>query len=152
MTSDLEEHFGRLSSARNRNTDVASRQPITNDVPPKSSTLIHVNIFIRRQIPQVYNQFHKNRDAQVAQEELDITCSLRRRGMPPALLGDASSTPQLTNKSRKMDVAQQHKNDIAVLPPDGQALAAKQRRAQTQNFNYVWRTGLAGGVAGCAVS
>lgn len=72
--------------------------------------------------------------------------------MPATLLGHASqTTPLLANKPRDME---ERKKDIVVCPTDHETIAPKSEQApqQTkQSLDYVWRTGLAGGLAGCAV-
>jgi hypothetical protein len=90
--------------------------------------------------------------------------------MPPALWDDASKSAT-KDKSREMDAAtRQRRQDPALCPTDDDAIAPRQRRQDPalcptdddaigpkqhapnkQSLDYVWRTGLAGGLAGCAV-
>lgn len=76
--------------------------------------------------------------------------------MPPALLENASPPSQtpFQNRSRKMDVAIDHRSkdrDPAIYPTDSESVATKKIKPHKRSFDYVWRTGLAGGLAGCAV-
>jgi solute carrier family 25 (mitochondrial carrier protein), member 16 len=71
--------------------------------------------------------------------------------MPPAFWDDASE-PAAKDKSRQMDAAQRKRRaDPALCPTDDDAIAPKRLIPQKQSLDYVWRSGLAGGLAGCAV-
>ena len=73
-------------------------------------------------------------------------------GMPPSYA--AADLASVTEIAR--DKAQQHtvavkapKKEPPVCPTDDETIAPK---AKTRSWDYVWRSGVAGGVAGCAVS
>ena len=71
--------------------------------------------------------------------------------MPPAFWDDVSDSGT-KDKSRQMDVAQRKlRADPVIFPTDGDAVAPKRRTPQKHSLDYVWRSGLAGGLAGCAV-
>jgi len=70
--------------------------------------------------------------------------------MPPAFLGHASLSAMLMDKPREMDILEVRKKELTVCPTDGDAIAPKRRRSYKQSLDYIWRTGLAGGLAGCA--
>jgi solute carrier family 25 (mitochondrial carrier protein), member 16 len=44
----------------------------------------------------------------------------------------------------------QREGNVAVCPTDGEAVVP--RKVDKQSLDYLWRTGTAGGIAGCAVS
>jgi solute carrier family 25 protein 16 len=71
--------------------------------------------------------------------------------MPSALFNNALPTSAiLKDKPREMEKAS--KKEIAVCPTDHNAVAPpKVRKPNKQSWDYVWRTGVAGGMAGCAV-
>lgn len=75
--------------------------------------------------------------------------------MPPALLGHASpnESASITTTSRPREMeAQRQRAEPAVCPIDGDAAVPKRAPAKSkQSLDYVWRSGLAGGLAGCAV-
>ena len=48
-------------------------------------------------------------------------------------------------------VAKRHKKEPPVCPTDDEAVMPKPK-SQTRSWDYVWRSGVAGGLAGCAVS
>jgi solute carrier family 25 protein 16 len=71
--------------------------------------------------------------------------------MPPAFLSHASESA-IKDKSRQMDgVAKKRRSDPALCPTDEDATAPKKRAPEKLSLDYVWRSGLAGGLAGCAV-
>lgn len=59
----------------------------------------------------------------------------------------------LKDKSREMDVAEARggKKDLAICPTDDDAIAPKTKKPHKQSWDYIWRTGVAGGLAGSAV-
>ena len=69
--------------------------------------------------------------------------------MPEALLNNASPPRMLQDKSREIDGPR--KKDIAICPTDDDSIAPQTKKPQTQSFDYIWRTGLAGGLAGSSV-
>ncbi|KAL5349307.1 coenzyme A transporter [Pseudogymnoascus australis] len=73
--------------------------------------------------------------------------------MPPALLGHASLSAPTTlpmNRPREMDVrGERTSKDAAVCPTDDEAVTPR-KQPNKQSVDYLWRTGLAGGLAGCA--
>ncbi|KAH8808714.1 mitochondrial carrier domain-containing protein [Xylogone sp. PMI_703] len=75
--------------------------------------------------------------------------------MPPALLDHHASPPALhSDKPREMALEERlsekvrGKKDLAVCPTDQETIAPKKRNKQS--FDYIWRTGVAGGLAGSA--
>jgi len=48
-----------------------------------------------------------------------------------------------------MDTAQ--RRETAVCPTDDEAVALEKKKPHKQSFEYIWRTGVAGGLAGSAV-
>jgi solute carrier family 25 protein 16 len=70
--------------------------------------------------------------------------------MPSALFNNALSTSAiLQDKPREMEDGR--RKEVAVCPTDDDAVAPKVRKPNKQSWDYVWRTGAAGGMAGCAV-
>lgn len=70
--------------------------------------------------------------------------------MPSAFLSNASP-PMLKDKSQEMEVAtESRKRDLAVCPTDDEAVTPKKNKTHKQSLDYLWRTGLAGGLAGSA--
>ena len=69
--------------------------------------------------------------------------------MPSAFLKDASPPALLADKSREMDEAR--KKQLAICPTDDDTIAPKAKKPHKQSFDYIWRTGVAGGLAGSAV-
>jgi solute carrier family 25 protein 16 len=71
--------------------------------------------------------------------------------MPSALFNNALPTSAiLKDKPREMEDAR--KKEITVRSTDHDAVALpKARKPNKQSWDYVWRTGVAGGMAGCAV-
>lgn len=69
--------------------------------------------------------------------------------MPSALFNNVSPPAMLQDKSREMDGA--HKKEPAICPTDDDTIALKARKPQKQSFDYIWKTGVAGGLAGSAV-
>jgi len=69
--------------------------------------------------------------------------------MPSALLKDASSAI-LQDKPRKMDTATEHRMKV-TKGRNNPEVASERSKPHKQSFDYIWRTGLAGGLAGSAV-
>jgi solute carrier family 25 protein 16 len=69
--------------------------------------------------------------------------------MPSAFLKNASPSALLADKSREMDEAR--KKQLAICPTDDDTIAPKMKKPHKQSFDYIWRTGVAGGMAGSAV-
>lgn len=66
--------------------------------------------------------------------------------MPSALYNNAI---MLKNEPRQMDQAR--RKEAAICPTDDETIAPKGKKPHKQSFDYIWRTGLAGGLAGSAV-
>jgi solute carrier family 25 (mitochondrial carrier protein), member 16 len=49
------------------------------------------------------------------------------------------------------DVAKKRRSNPALCPTDENAIAPKRKAPEKRSLDYVWRSGLAGGLAGCAV-
>jgi len=69
--------------------------------------------------------------------------------MPPALLDHASPSAMLKDKPREMD-AHARRVEPPLCPTDDEALAPKRLKPHKQSLDYIWRTGVAGGLAGSA--
>ncbi|CAL3962758.1 unnamed protein product [Diplocarpon coronariae] len=69
--------------------------------------------------------------------------------MPSALLNNASSPAMLKETSREMDF-EARKKELAICPTDDDATAPKTKKPHKQSLDYIWRTGVAGGLAGSA--
>ena len=77
---------------------------------------------------------------------------LERQGMPAALFNNASPPAMLMDKSREMEAAAAKRREIAICPTDDDTVAPKSKKTHhKQSLDYIWRTGLAGGLAGSAV-
>ncbi|RFU23727.1 hypothetical protein B7463_g12613, partial [Scytalidium lignicola] len=75
--------------------------------------------------------------------------------MPPALLDHNASLPALhSDKLREMALEERlsenvrGKKEVAVCPTDQEAITPRKR--DKKSFDYIWRTGVAGGLAGSA--
>lgn len=79
--------------------------------------------------------------------------------MSPALLSHASlsapttistTTPPM-NRPQEMDArGERGSKDAAICPTDDETVTPRKRPSK-QSVDYLWRSGLAGGLAGCAV-
>ncbi|KAH6662764.1 mitochondrial carrier domain-containing protein [Halenospora varia] len=68
--------------------------------------------------------------------------------MPSALLNNVSPPIMLTDKPRVMEGVR--RKEVAVCPTDDDAIALRTKKPHKQSLDYIWRTGVAGGLAGCA--
>ncbi|PNY24936.1 Mitochondrial carrier protein LEU5, partial [Tolypocladium capitatum] len=81
-----------------------------------------------------------------------LLCNDARRHAMPSSSALVDHAPSMSEIAR--DQARQHvgvtadKKDTAVCPTDDEALTP--RRRATRTWDYVWRSGVAGGMAGCA--
>lgn len=74
--------------------------------------------------------------------------------MPSALVDDASMSALSQHQPREDRdgrAGRVPRDTIPVCPTDEEA-AVPRKRVDKQSFDYLWRTGTAGGLAGCAVS
>jgi hypothetical protein len=71
--------------------------------------------------------------------------------MPAALFNNASPPAMLMDKSREMDVATAERKRLALCPTDDDSIAPKSKKPHKQSFDYIWRSAVAGGLAGSAV-
>ena len=70
--------------------------------------------------------------------------------MPSPLVQDAPPSISTTNKSREREKMGERRNESpAVCETDDGAVTSKAQNKQS--FDYLWRTGLVGGLAGSAV-
>jgi solute carrier family 25 protein 16 len=70
--------------------------------------------------------------------------------MPSALLDNALHTPAITkDKPREMEGIR--KKSPPGFSTSDDAVAPKIQKPHKQSIDYIWRTGVAGGLAGCAV-
>lgn len=99
-----------------------------------------------------FEEADKNADAQV------------RQGMPSAI-NNGTRQPLLQDESRQMDTAQRRgpavcptddeavalQKRLAICPTDDDTVSLEKKKPHKQSFEYIWRTGVAGGLAGSAV-
>jgi solute carrier family 25 protein 16 len=72
--------------------------------------------------------------------------------MPLGLVKDAAPPAILNHRPREMGVDESaRRRQLAVCPTDDDAITPERKKRDKQSFDYIWRTGLAGGLAGCAV-
>lgn len=73
--------------------------------------------------------------------------------MPAVLLNNASPTAMPKDKPREMDLpahSSSSRQDPAICPTDDEVISSRGKKPHKQSFDYIWRTGLAGGMAGSA--
>lgn len=70
--------------------------------------------------------------------------------MPAAFLNNASPSAMLMDKPREMDAVAAERKTLAICPTDDDEIAPKTKKPNKQSLDYVWRSGLAGGLAGSA--
>jgi solute carrier family 25 protein 16 len=73
--------------------------------------------------------------------------------MPLALSKNAAPAMLISdNKPREMDLREvARRRELAICPTDDDAITPEKKQPDKQSFDYIWRTGLAGGLAGSAV-
>lgn len=74
--------------------------------------------------------------------------------MPTALAEHASMSALSQHQSREDiegTVGSLSKDEVAICPTDDEAVVPR-KQVDKQSFDYLWRSGTAGGLAGCAVS
>jgi solute carrier family 25 (mitochondrial carrier protein), member 16 len=72
--------------------------------------------------------------------------------MPLAQLNNAAPPAKLKDKLREMDVEPAaRRRELAICPTDDDTIAPSRKKPDKQSFDYIWRTGLAGWLAGSAV-
>lgn len=74
--------------------------------------------------------------------------------MRSALADDASMSALSHHQPRKDTDAPARrlaKDTVPVCPTDAEAVVPR-KKVDKQSFDYLWRSGTAGGIAGCAVS
>lgn len=72
--------------------------------------------------------------------------------MPSALIDNVRPSAILKDKSRAMDAdVRKSRKEPALCPTDQETITPKAKKYHKQSLEYVWRSGLAGGLAGCAV-
>lgn len=83
--------------------------------------------------------------------------------MPPALISHASMPGSASNEPREVAAdafrlgtrIQKEKGEAAVCPTDDEVSVPRSKRdsdnQKKRSLDYVWRSGVAGGLAGCAV-
>lgn len=84
--------------------------------------------------------------------------------MPPALISHASMPGSASNEPREVTAdafllgakMQKEKGEAAICPTDDEASVPRSKKHSSsqkkQSLDYLWRSGVAGGLAGCAVS
>ena len=83
--------------------------------------------------------------------QITRTEPLGLQGMPAALFNNASPPAMLKGKSREMDAAAAERKNLAICPTDDDAIAPRPKKPHKQSFDYIWRSAVAGGLAGSAV-
>ena len=72
--------------------------------------------------------------------------------MPAAIINNASTRAALgNNKSREMEEANLDGKKLAICATDDDAITHKPKKPHKQSFDYIWRSAVAGGLAGSAV-
>lgn len=80
-----------------------------------------------------------------------------REGTPPALMSAHASMPGVLPSHRPKNAAEVPRIPVAsakepaVCPTDDEAQVPRKSAKDKRSFDYVWRSGVAGGMAGCAV-
>ena len=70
----------------------------------------------------------------------------------PVAINHASPPAMLTDKSREMEAAAiAERKRLAICPTDDDSMAPKSKKPHKQSFDYIWRSAVAGGLAGSAV-
>lgn len=81
--------------------------------------------------------------------------------MPSALASYTSSMPDdaarldegvAVPKQTAVRAARKKSAEPAICPTDDDAVVPKRKAKDKQSWDYIWRSGVAGGLAGCAVS
>ena len=68
-----------------------------------------------------------------------------------ALVKDAAPPAMLNNRPRERGFDESARRQLAVCPTDDDTIAPQRKKRNKQSLEYIWRSGLAGGLAGCAV-
>jgi len=72
--------------------------------------------------------------------------------MPSALFSNVTPPEMLKDRSGEMDAARDlRRKEPAICPTDDDTITPKGKKPHKQSLDYIWRTGLAGGLAGSAV-
>jgi solute carrier family 25 protein 16 len=88
-----------------------------------------------------------------------------QQGMPSAIINNAPRPSILKDESRKMDEVRQTRpaiyptddeavelqKKLASCSTDNDSISREKKKPHKQSFEYIWRTGVAGGLAGSAV-
>jgi solute carrier family 25 protein 16 len=75
--------------------------------------------------------------------------------MPSAYAADLSSMTEVaqTKAQQHGSVPKSPQKEPPVCPTDDEAVMPESKsKSQTRSWDYIWRSGVAGGLAGCAVS
>ena len=72
--------------------------------------------------------------------------------MPLALGNNAAPPTMLHNKPREISLDEATRGrEVAICPTDDDTIAPESKKRDKQSVDYLWRSGLAGGLAGCSV-
>jgi len=72
--------------------------------------------------------------------------------MPLAFGNNAAPPTMLDNKPREISLDEaRRRREVAICPTDDDSIAPESKERDKQSLDYLWRTGLAGGLAGCSV-
>lgn len=72
--------------------------------------------------------------------------------MPSVLINNVPPSAILQDKPREMDAeVRKSRKEPPVCPTDDETITPKTKKYHKQSLEYVWRTGVAGGLAGSAV-
>jgi hypothetical protein len=80
-----------------------------------------------------------------------------REGMPSALMSDHGSMPGVLPSHQPREAVDVRRTPVAprkepaICPTDDEAQVPRKASKDKRSFDYVWRSGVAGGLAGCAV-
>lgn len=70
--------------------------------------------------------------------------------MTLALVKDAAPPAMLNNRPRERGFDESARRQLAVCPTDDDTIAPQRKKRNKQSLDYIWRSGVAGGLAGCA--
>jgi solute carrier family 25 protein 16 len=70
----------------------------------------------------------------------------------PLALGNNGPQTMLDNRPRQISLDEaKRRREVAICPTDDDTITPQRKKRDKQSFDYVWRSGLAGGLAGSAV-
>ena len=69
----------------------------------------------------------------------------------PVAISYASPPAMLMDKSREMEATAVERKKVAMCLTDDDSVAPKSKKPHKQSLDYIWRSAVAGGLAGSAV-